>query len=64
MNNKLYAYLEKTISRSDYLKDFDSFVFSPFIKILVWARRVGKSYFLYQIIKNNFYQLFLLILKF
>jgi len=52
MNNKLYAYLEKTISRSDYLKDFDSFVFSPFIKILVWARRVGKSYFLYQVIKK------------
>ncbi len=44
--------LSKIVLREEYLQDFNSFVFSPFIKIIIWARRVWKSYFLYQIIKK------------
>ncbi len=52
MDDKIKYYLDNLIQRDEYLKDFDSFVFAPFIKIVVGARRVGKSYFLYQVIKK------------
>ena len=52
MNIDLSWYLSNLIFREGYFKDFDSFIFSPFIKIIVWARRVWKSYFLFQVIKK------------
>lgn len=45
-------YISELIVRDMYNADFEEFVFSPFIKIVVWARRVGKSYYIFQIIKK------------
>ncbi len=52
MLDKLKENIRKTIIRSKYLYDFDDFCFSPFIKIIVWARRVGKSFYIFSIIKQ------------
>lgn len=52
MIEKLKENILKTIERTKYLDDFEDFCFAPFIKIIVWARRVGKSFYLFSIIKN------------
>lgn len=52
MIEKLKENIKKTILRDKFLSDFDSFCFAPFIKIIVWARRVWKSFYLFSIIKN------------
>jgi len=58
MTEKLKENINKTTIRSKYLNDFNDFCFAPFIKIIVWARRVWKSFFIFSIIKklleNNF----------
>ena len=42
--------LKKVIPRQLYLKDIDSILDSNLINVIVWPRRVGKSYFLYSVI--------------
>ena len=58
MFERLQENIKKTTDRSKYLEDFHDFCFAPFIKIIVWARRVWKSFFIFSIIKklleNNF----------
>jgi predicted AAA+ superfamily ATPase len=38
--------------RDKYNINYEEFVYAPFIKIIVWARRVGKSYYVFQVIKK------------
>lgn len=52
MNNKLKGFIKNTISREKFLEDFDDFCFAPFIKIIVWTRRVWKSFYIFSIIKR------------
>lgn len=52
MINKLKEFIERAIPREKYLEDFDDFCFAPFIKIIVWPRRVWKSFYLFGIIKK------------
>ncbi|MBS8122305.1 ATP-binding protein [Candidatus Vampirococcus lugosii] len=52
MTDKLKEYIQKVIIRQKYLKDLENFCFAPFIKIIVGARRVGKSFYLFSIIKK------------
>ncbi len=52
MNNKIKEFIKSTITREKYLEDFDDFCFAPFIKIIVWARRVWKSFFIFSIINK------------
>ncbi len=52
MNTNLKNYLNSIKSRDKYFEDFESFCFAPFIKVIVWARRVWKSFFLFENIKK------------
>lgn len=52
MNNKLKENIKNLKFREKYFKDFSSFCFAPFVKIIVWARRVWKSFYLFQVIKK------------
>lgn len=52
MFNLIKKYINELKVRDKYNLDFDEFVFAPFIKIIVWARRVGKSYYIFQVIKK------------
>ncbi len=52
MNDKLKLHLSRVKSRPLYFRDFEDFCFSPFIKVVVWWRRVWKSFFLYETIKR------------
>lgn len=52
MIEKLKENINKTIIREKYLLDFNDFCFAPFIKIIVWARRVWKSFYMFSVIKN------------
>jgi len=52
MNKKIKKYLNIIKPRTRYFEDFESFCFAPFIKVIVWARRVGKSFFLFETIKR------------
>ena len=52
MDLKLQNNIKKVKIREKYLKDFSDFCFAPFIKIIVWARRVWKSFYLFQVIKK------------
>ncbi len=52
MNNKLKNYIDKIKYRTKYFEDFEDFCFAPFVKIIIWARRVGKSFFVFQTIKK------------
>ena len=52
MNEKLRINIKKSINRNKYLYDFEDFCFAPFIKIIIWARRVWKSFYIFNIIKK------------
>ncbi len=52
MNKKLQENLKSIKERKKYFHDFEDFIFAPFIKIIVWARRVGKSFYLFQVIQK------------
>ena len=52
MNKNLKKYLSTIKPRDNYFEDFESFCFAPFVKVIVWARRVGKSFFLFETIKK------------
>jgi len=43
--------IEKTIFREKYLKNIDEVLKLRLINVIVWPRRVGKSYFLYSVLK-------------
>ena len=45
---------EKIIERKIYLKRINNFLNTPLIKVLIWARRVGKSSILKKIIQINY----------
>lgn len=52
MIEKLKENIKNTIIRKKYTNDFDDFCFAPFIKIIVWARRVWKSFYIFSILKK------------
>ncbi len=52
MNERLKQNLLLVKKREKYLDDFSSFCFAPFIKIIVWARRVWKSFYIFQVINR------------
>lgn len=52
MIEKLKENIKKTIKREKYINDFKDFCFAPFIKVIIWARRVWKSFYIFNIIKN------------
>ena len=52
MNSKLKEFIKNTIQREKYLEDFSDFCFAPFIKIIVWTRRVWKSFYIFSVIKK------------
>ena len=48
---------EKNIKREFYLKQIDNFLNTKLVKVLVWQRRVGKSYILKQVIQKLFWEI-------
>ncbi|MDA9129360.1 ATP-binding protein [Candidatus Gracilibacteria bacterium] len=52
MHQKLKENLKLVRERNKYFQDFEEFLFAPFIKIIVGARRVGKSFYLFQVIQR------------
>jgi len=52
MNAKLENYINTIQHRSKYFEDFFDFYSAPFVKIIVWARRVWKSFFVFETIKK------------
>lgn len=52
MIEKLKENIKNTIIRNKYTNDFENFCFAPFIKIIVWARRVWKSFYIFSILKK------------
>ncbi len=51
LDKTLQDKLENSIQRKKYFENIDNFLDSPVIKIITGARRVGKSYYLYSVIK-------------
>jgi len=57
--------IDETIFREKYLENIDELLSWNLINVIVWPRRVGKSYFLYSVLKYlikknkiNFWQIF------
>ncbi len=44
--------LKNVFFRERYIKDIDNFINSNLIQVVVWQRRVGKSYYIFQVIKK------------
>ncbi len=52
MIEKLKENIKTTILREKYINDFEDFCFAPFIKVIIWARRVWKSFYIFSVLKK------------